>query len=239
MIFNIAAAHPSWRSCLEKAIKKLPLDYLTHLSKTEWLPGALQIFNAFSLPLSHVNYVLLGESPYPRAHSANGFAFWDAAVSELWSKKGLSKQVNRATSLRNLIKMLLVANGTLSKNGTGQAHIALLHKKDWVQTNQELFTNFLNHGFLLLNATLVLQKDQAPRKDASIWLPFLDVILQCIKQHRPETILLLLGNIAKLVDQLESAAALNKIYAEHPYNLSFIHNKTMLDFFGPLHLLNR
>ena len=45
---------------------------------------------------------------------ANGYAFWDAAVNELWSDNGLSKAVNRATSLRNFIKMLLVTEGALS-----------------------------------------------------------------------------------------------------------------------------
>ena len=60
-----------------------------------------------------VNYVLFGES-LPRRASANGYAFWDAAVKIMVSF-GNSKTVNRATSLLNILKMLLIAEGCLKK----------------------------------------------------------------------------------------------------------------------------
>src|SRR5690349_3968920 len=112
--FSMASVHPSWQSCLHSALQSMDKAYLDALASTpDWLPGPDKIFNAFSLPVSKVNYLLFGESPYPRAASANGYAFWDAAVSDLWSPQGLSKKVNRATSLRNFLKMLLVAEGLL------------------------------------------------------------------------------------------------------------------------------
>ena len=111
------------------------------------------------MPVAQTHYVLFGESPYPRAKSANGYAFWDAAVTDLWSESGLSKAVNRATSLRNIIKMLLVAEGKLTLVHTGQADIAKLDKTGLIATNAELFQQFLTHGFLLLNATPVLHAD--------------------------------------------------------------------------------
>src|SRR3990167_11287507 len=102
--------HPSWKACLQRGLAKMSASYLANLQQKEnWLPGPNKIFNGFSLPLHSVKYILFGESPYPRFESANGFAFWDASVKELWSISGLSKKVNRATSLRNIIKMLLVA----------------------------------------------------------------------------------------------------------------------------------
>ena len=175
---NLSQVHPSWQPCLKSALTKVDPNYLEKLQETNhWLPGHKNIFNAFTLPVSEVNYVLLGESPYPRALSANGYAFWDAAVHEIWTATGLSKAVNRATSLRNIIKMLLVAEGLLSENKTSQADIAVLDKTNLIKTNDELFTNLLLHGFLLLNASLVLHPTNV-KKDALAWQPFTKAILE-------------------------------------------------------------
>ena len=112
----IALAHPSWQPLLQKGIRQLPPDYLHFLSQNaNYLPTQHQLFRAFSRPLSKTQFILFGESPYPRAESANGFAFWDAAVGNIWSEQGLSKPVNRATSLRNFIKMLCIADNRLNK----------------------------------------------------------------------------------------------------------------------------
>ena len=101
----IQKVHPEWTAILNHSLKALDPNYLRALQKNlEWLPGLQSLFAAFNLPLSATRYILLGESPYPRKDSANGYAFWDASVNSLWRETGLSKSVNRATSLRNLIK---------------------------------------------------------------------------------------------------------------------------------------
>lgn len=236
-LFNLKAVDPSWQSCLQEALSKMDPSYLQTLSDSDqWLPGPDNIFNAFSLPVDKVNFVLFGESPYPRAQSANGYAFWDAAVHQLWSATGLSKEVNRATSLRNIIKTLLVSEGMLRPYQTSQEDIANIDKKNLVQTNKEFFGNFLNHGFLLLNATPVLQINQV-RKDANSWHPFIKHVLNFLFKARPNVKLILLGNIANTIDKLIEDPGIEKLYAEHPYNISFIHNDKMLDFFKPLNLL--
>jgi uracil-DNA glycosylase len=180
--------------------------------------------------------VLFGESPYPRAHSANGYAFWDAAVTALWSSQGLSKPVNRATSLRNIIKMLLVAEGLLASHDTSQAAIAAVDKQELVKHNEELFHNMINHGFLLLNASPVLS-EQAPQHDARAWAPFMKEILHYLLQQRPHTTFILLGRIATTIDAILPSQPVNKLQAEHPYNLSFIKNQKVIEFFQPFHLL--
>src|SRR5690349_13134393 len=125
--FNLKITHPEWRSTIVQALASMNTHYLAALqNQTGWLPGPDRIFHAFAQPLSHTRTLLLGESPYPRAASANGLAFYDAAVTALWSPTGLAKAVNRATSLRNIIKMLLVAEGMLSPDDTRQAAIAQL-----------------------------------------------------------------------------------------------------------------
>jgi len=236
-LFNLHTAHPSWHHCLTHALECMNPAYLNKLySNPDWLPGPVNIFNAFSLPVTHVNYILFGESPYPRKQSANGYAFWDQAVTELWSESGMSKAVNRATSLRNMIKTLLVAEGLLYAHETTQEHIAKIDKKNLIQTNTALFNNFIKHGFLLLNATLVLQP-QNVRKDAAEWYPFIQYVLHFLYQQRPEIYLILFGNIANTIDKLAPQNTLKKLQVEHPYNHSFINNAKVLEFFQPLHLL--
>lgn len=236
-ILSLKNTHPSWHECLSQALSQMDQHYLEMLrNNQDWLPGADKIFNAFSIPLENTNYVLLGESPYPRQVSANGYAFWDADVKELWSPTGLSKKVNRATSLRNIIKMLLVADHLLDPQQVNQEAIAKLDKCHVVQTNQQLFTHMLQRGFLLLNATPVLQSS-ARQKDARLWQPFLAHVLTYLTQKRPQIKFLLLGRIAKDLGPLIEPLAAEKIYAEHPYNYTFINNQTVLNFFRPLQLL--
>lgn len=238
--FDLTVIDPSWTECVNKGLAKLDPHYLTQLARNEeWLPGPEKIFNAFTLPLNQVNYVLLGESPYPRHESANGYAFWDASVHELWSPTGLSKRVNRATSLRNILKMLLITEGMLDPHYTGQEAIAKINKETLVKTNDEFFENFIRRGFLLLNATPVLQS-QAPQKDARAWYPFLGEIIHCLLQKRPTVQFILLGRIATVIDTLlADHPEVKKLQAEHPYNLSFIHNADVWAFFKSLHLLRK
>jgi len=235
--FDLSTIDRSWEECLQKGLSQLDPLYLKSLSHSnEWLPGPQKIFNAFSLPLNKVKYVLFGESPYPRAASANGYAFWDANVKELWSSTGMSKPVNRATSLRNILKMLLIAEGLLDPTDTGQEAIAKIDKTSLIQTNDAFFTHLLQQGFLLLNTTPVLQSGP-PQKDARAWSPFMSQLLTCLLEYRPKTKLILLGRIASAIEALLPSSHTEKMYAEHPYNLSFVTNPHVLNFFRPLHLL--
>jgi len=235
--FSLAPVDVSWKECLDKGLTALDPHYVQTLQQSDhWLPGSKAIFNAFSLPLNKVNYILFGESPYPRQASANGYAFWDAAVKELWSPQGLSKAVNRATSLRNFIKMLLIAEGLVDARHCTQETIAKLDKSDLIQTNDTLFKRLLQDGFLLLNATLVLQAGP-PVKDARAWKPFMQELLTCLFSHRPHVKVILFGRIAAAIDTLLKDLKIDKFYAEHPYNISFITNQKVLNFFRPFHLL--
>ena len=240
--FSFDSVHPSWHHCLSLALGQMEGAYLEKLASTEsWLPGPEKIFNAFSLPVSKVNYLLLGESPYPRAASANGFAFWDEAVTALWSPQGLSKKLNRATSLRNFIKMLLVAEGLLKPPHYNQSDIAHLDKSPLVQTNAAFFSQLREQGFLLLNASLVLHpqasKQNQVRKDALAWQPFMKQVIDFLLNHRPALQFLLFGKVAKVIEKLLPPTPVKKLCAEHPYNCSFITNPSVLQFFRPLHLL--
>ena len=229
----LKSAHAEWHDILERAMKQMDQQYLQALTRNEeWLPGINQLFNAFNIPLSSTRYILMGESPYPRVASANGYAFWDAAVDSLWSETGLSKEVNRATSLRNFMKMLLRARGDLRED-VSQPAIANLDKSQYIQTCSALFQACLNHGFLLLNASLVFTEGKVAYH-AKQWRPFMHDLFTQLVDIRPTIQLLLFGRIA---NQLPETLLFPNLVSEHPYNISFITNLNVIEFFKPFDLL--
>src|SRR5471032_2250934 len=152
----------------------------------QYLPTEQRLFAAFALPLDKVRYILVGEGPYPRAESATGVCFMDGAVGSLWSDEqggGLSKPVNKATSLRNFMKMLLVADGQLAPDNTGGEAMAAVAARarsgsgSHIQTLVEMQQKLIEQGFLLLNASLVFRSHVAPARDAKAWLPFFETVM--------------------------------------------------------------
>jgi len=239
-----SAVHEDWQPILRESLLTLDPDYLDSLLCDDgWLPGVDHLLAAFRRDRSGVDYLLIGESPYPRKASANGIAFYDAAVDSLWSERGLSKAVNRATSLRNIVKTALVAEGHLQKDSAGkvtQDAIASLDKSDLVQTLAELFDNLQQAGFLMLNATPVLHPQRKPALEARYWLEFLERLLHLVTQNSSQRITLLLwGKIAKLVEAMPASQAYARLVCEHPYNISFIDNPDMLQLFAKLQVLRK
>jgi uracil-DNA glycosylase len=246
-------AHASWRPVLRAglaAVANANPAYLPDLAADTFLPAEGRIFAAFSQPLERVRYVLVGEGPYPRPESATGYCFMDGAVNALWSEKGLSRQVNRATSLRNFMKMLLVADGHLKKGQTSGAAMEPIAAQanapgsPWIQTRAELQEKLLAHGFLLLNAALVFRPHVPPLKEARAWQPLLQAVLAALAesaQARGDALptLVLWGKAAELLSGLPANALFPRVVSEHPYNLSFIDHSGMQELFGPMHLLQR
>ncbi len=227
--------HPQWVPLVAHALGTMNLAYLQELAVSEaWLPGLPNLFAALSESLETRRYLLLGESPYPRKASANGYAFWDNAVTTIWSETGLSKPVNRATSLRHLIKMLLHARGDL-RDDCSQSAIARLDTSRLVQTLPELFQNLLQQGFLLLNASLVYEPKRV-LYHAKHWRPFINSLLQQLSQVLPCLQLVLLGRVAQ---KIPNRGLFQCLEAEHPYQLTFIHNADVLAFFKPLEVLKK
>lgn len=246
-------ADSSWRPILMRgldAVHAADSEYLPALARSAYLPTQGRIFAAFMQPLQNVRYVLVGEGPYPREQSATGVCFMDGAVESLWSEKGLSKQVNRATSLRNFMKMLLVAAGMLSEestSGDALAHVSLKARaigSPFIQTLTELQANLTRQGFLLLNASLVYRPDVPPVRDAKAWQPFLATVLESLavdaeRRGAGLPVLVLWGKIAEQLNALEVTGRFPKAVSEHPYNLSFIGNGGMQALFGPMQLLRK
>jgi uracil-DNA glycosylase len=238
-LLRLAGVHPEWREILARALATIDSEYLRALLDDDrWLPGPEQLLAAFRRDRSGVRYLLIGESPYPRRESANGIAFYDAAVGELWSAQGLSKAVNRATSLRNIVKTALLAEGLLRKDADGkisQPMIAGVDKRRLIRSLDELFANLQQAGFLMLNATPVLHPQRKPALEARYWQAFLEQLLASIAVQSGQPITMLLwGKIARQVDAIPASASYRKLICEHPYNLSFIDNPQMQALFAQL-----
>lgn len=253
LVEMLESAHPAWHAILESGLQAVAAadpTYLPGLLGSSYLPTEGRLFAAFSMSPDAVRYVLVGEGPYPRAASATGICFMDGAVGSLWSDTGLSKAVNRATSLRNFMKMLLVADGRLAPDRTAGealeevATAANARDSHLIQTLAQLQHNLLANGFLLLNAALVFRPEVPPVREARAWQPFLEIVLAGLQRHAPSResqapTLVLWGKVASLIDALPASAGFPKAVAEHPYNLSFINNTSMQRLFGGMALLQR
>jgi uracil-DNA glycosylase len=233
--------HAEWRPHLADALAAVDAEYLASLLRDDsWLPGCDRLLAAFRRDRAGLRYLLIGESPYPRRESANGIAFYDAAVGTLWSDRGLSKAVNRATSLRNIVKTAILAENLAAQGNDGkleQERIASIDKSALVQTLGELFDNLHAAGFLMYNATPVLHAARKPAQEARYWQGFLERLLHALSPQEPT--LVLWGKIATLVESLPASRGFTRIVCEHPYNLSFIDNPEMRSLFGELRLLRR
>lgn len=240
----------SWRPLLIAGLEAMTAatpDYLPQLAQDQYLPTEQRLFAAFALPLDHVKYVLVGEGPYPRAESATGVCFMDGAVGSLWSSEeggGLSKPVNKATSLRNFMKMLLVADGQLQLENTAGVAMAAVSAQarsgagSHILTLADMQHKLTAQGFLLLNASLVFRNHVAPAKDAKAWLPFFETVMAGLAAQATKVpTMVLWGKIAELLSKLPVMKEFPQITAEHPYNLSFIGNKEMHQLFQPMQLL--
>jgi uracil-DNA glycosylase len=134
--------------------------------------------------------------------------------------------------------MLLVAEEYLPLTQVSQTAISHLPKSTLIQTASELFSNMQQRGILLLNASLVLSS-QPVNVDAKAWRPFMRAVLEQVYQTKPDIQLILLGNIAKVIEHLSENAAFEVFCAEHPYNISFIANESVQNFFKPFRLLQQ
>jgi uracil-DNA glycosylase len=227
----------SWDAILTQAYASLEAEYQRFLEEDRsYFPSKENYFNAFkTLPKEKVKYILFGQDPYPRKESAGGYAFIDTKVKNLFSSDGLSKEVNRATILRNFIKMALVASKRLTLDDTSQEAISKLDKKQMIDSIDDLRVNFEKNGVLLLNTALIFTDKKSSKKHIKAWKPFVQTLLNLLEDDAPK--LILFGTHAKDLKKAFSLDKFETIELEHPYNHTFISNDKALELFGPMKLL--
>ena len=231
--------HPSWQALLSGAYDKLDRSYRDFLEQdSEYFPARKEYLNAFTtLPRHEVKYILFGQDPYPRKESAKGYAFIDAKVESIFSDTGLSKEVNRATSLRNFVKMALLARGDLESEDLSQEAISRVDKARLITSIDELRINFEKNGVLLLNTALIFTDKKSSTKHVRSWRPFIQSLLASLEEESPK--LILFGTHAKELKKRLSLENFETIELEHPYNHTFISNEKALKLFGSMDLLEK
>lgn len=229
----------SWERLLSEAYNTLDESYREFLEEdTHYFPNKENYFNAFTtLPKHKVKYILFGQDPYPRVESAGGYAFIDSKVTNLFSTTGLSKEVNKATSLRNFIKMALVASKDLTVDYTSQEAIAQVDKSHMIHSIDELRLNFEKNGVLLLNTALIFTDKKSSNKHVKAWKPFIEKLLLGLEEEHPK--LILFGIHAKELKKQLSLEHFESIELEHPYNHTFISNPKAQELFAPMRLLEK
>ena len=230
--------HSSWKKLLTQAYGSLDCAYRSFLEEDkDYFPSRANYFNAFkTLPKEKVNYILFGQDPYPREQSAGGYAFIDEKVQTLFSSTGLSKEVNRATSLRNFVKMALVARGDL-KEDISQEAIAQVDKEPLINSIEALRLNFEKNGVLLLNTALIFTDKKSSSKHVKAWRPFMQTLLEKLQKDAPK--LILFGTHAKALKKQFQLEMFDTVEVEHPYNHTFVHNENALELFGAMKLLEK
>jgi uracil-DNA glycosylase len=229
----------SWDTILSKAYASLEADYQRFLEEDKsYFPSKENYFNAFNtLPKEKVKYILFGQDPYPRKESAGGYAFIDTKVENLFSNSGLSKEVNRATSLRNFMKMALVASKRLTSDDTSQEAISKLDKRQLIDSIDELRHNFEKNGVLLLNTALIFTDKKSSTKHIKAWRPFIRNLLLSLEGDGVKIILF--GSHAKELKKYLPLENFESIELEHPYNHTFISNPKARELFSPMNLLEK
>ncbi|SFV50440.1 Uracil-DNA glycosylase, family 1 [hydrothermal vent metagenome] len=228
----------SWSNTITTAYRSLSPSYRHYLeSDRDYFPSQENYLNAFkTLPRDRVKYILFGQDPYPRRESAIGYSFIDGKVSDIFSDRGLSRDVNRATSLRNFIKMALVARGDLDIYDTTQSAISRIDKSHLISSIYQLKDNFEANGVLLLNTALIFSSKEKSRYHIKEWRPFVETLLKEMLDISPK--LILFGTHAKALKRLKYIDNYETIEMEHPYNHTFISNPKALELFGDMDLLS-
>ena len=229
----------SWQDIVKYAYSGLSEEYKNFLEQDSgYFPNFSNFLNAFcTLNLKETRYILFGQDPYPRKESASGYAFIDNNVKSIFSVNGFSKEVNKATSLRNFLKMLLLSEGYLSSDDLSQNAISKIPKDDFIDSIDELRVNFEKNGVLLLNTALVFTCKEDTKLHVKEFRVFMQRLLSRLVKHKIE--LILFGEMAKdIKKQLPSALEFKTVETLHPYNIGFIHDLKVWNTFAPMKLLH-
>ncbi len=232
----IEKTDPSWHKILQTSLEALPKEYQEFLlTDKSYFPDSDNFLNAFKLPLSQTKYILFGQDPYPRKESAIGYAFIDGKVKSLYGENGLSKEVNRATSLRNFMKMAFLCEGELKDDFSKEA-VIMIDKTPYIDSIMMLKDNFEKNGVLLLNMALIFTTKEESKKHVKVWNAFVKSLLLELQGEKIE--LILFGKMAEVLEKLEEAQTFKKHTMPHPYNISFITDERAHRLFKPMKLLN-
>ncbi|MXW50084.1 MAG: hypothetical protein F4Z84_07495 [Gammaproteobacteria bacterium] len=213
--------HPSWRNLLCEQLQNLDEAFAEELeADPHWFPGADRCLAAFSVSRFDVRVVWLGESPYPRQESATGLSFQDGAVDEMFRSDGrLAVRINRATSLRNVLKACFVATDRLAVGQTSSDHVRLMDHNGLVTRLGEIFDRGQQSGWLWLNAGLSLRPELPRTAQIRNWEPLVNAVLQDVSARGARVALM-----GKFAERFEPVCH-NPLVSVHPRREEFMVNQ--------------
>ncbi len=156
---------PSWRSLFDDT--KKDLEFLKTFVDGEFYPPRDQIFTAFTMPVTDIKVVILGQDPYHGPGQAHGLSF------------SVPVGVTTPPSLRNIFKEL---TSEFPERGYKFEHGNL---DAWHARN-----------IFLLNATLTVAPGQ-PNSHMQFWSLWTNKVIEYILEHNKTCIFLLLGAFAQ------------------------------------------
>jgi len=163
--------HESWQPLFTKLSEELQTilaDVYPSDTKRKTYPPKNLVFTAFSIPVSNINVVLLGQDVYHGEGQAMGLAF------------SVPSTVKIPPSLINIFKE--IGNEFPNRNYQFQ--------------HGDLTKWSVNEGIMLLNSALTV-KQSTPLSHIKKWEKFTDAVIQYILDNNKKCIFLLLGNYAK------------------------------------------
>lgn len=205
---------PSWRAALAgvdpdplavaSTLTFAPAEPIYPSRRGTVLAGAradAHVFRAFDdISLNQVRCVLIGQDPYPLLSRATGRAFEQGDISA-WP----SKSTPVASSLRNLVRMLVAARtGNSAALTMSWASLVEVAASPSLEPPRELFDRLQLQGVMCLNAGLTITRYKAggapEQKNGHIpfWRPVVGQTLRSIaKRQAGHVVFLCLGQYAQ------------------------------------------
>ncbi len=157
---------PSWQPLFDQYT--FDIDDLYDTSKPSVYPPRDDIFRVFTMPVTDIRIVLLGQDPYHGPGQAHGLAF------------SVPDNIQIPPSLRNIYKELQQE----FPERNYKFHSGNL--KRWADEER----------IFLLNTSLTVEEHR-PNSHVVIWSEFTDDVIRFIDKNNTKCVFLLLGNYAK------------------------------------------
>ena len=172
-VFQSLGIHESWWESMTVLFKDKRMDkILKILDKTKFTPSKKNIFKVFSMPISNIRVVILGQSPYSKENISTGLAF--ASNSTLPNSLGIM--------LNTIEREYYVDDFTTSR--LDQSY-DLMH--------------WHNKGVFLLNTSLSTQVDIS-NSHSVYWKWFTEKIIDHIQLHHTGIVWMLWGSLAQKIE---------------------------------------
>ena len=212
-----------WRADVAEWLETVDDRFLKALEGNDWWPGIDKCLVAFSGNV-RPRVVWLGESPYEGEDRATGLSFLDGTVGAIFRGDAFDVAVNKAASLRNILKAWCIADDRLEDGQTNREYVHAMRKDGLAQQITEVFQHGVENGWLWLNSGLSVGGPLVKSAHLCGWWPFVSRVIASASDANAKVVLL--GSWAKTY---RSDVADNELLVEstHPRNEAFLEDASV------------